>query len=101
MSIDIGKAKKVLSESFMENHSNVNEDDAKDLIATSLKKIKHLKEECAQNERLQAAKQIVKDFMAGYSTTIKYEEAKIAFLLEKIEEIERGDINPDSAANMP
>lgn len=100
MAINLGKAKKVLSKSFMENHENINEDDAKDLMAKSLKKIKDLKEEMSQNERLQAAKQIVKDLESGYKSTVKYEEAKIAFLLEKIEEIENGDVNPESGANL-
>lgn len=99
MAISIGKAKKVLSKSFQENHEDVNEDTAKDLIAASLKKIKSLREERDNNERLQAAKQIVKDLTSGYSSTIKYEEAKISFLLEKIEEIESGDVNPESGAN--
>lgn len=100
MAISIGKAKEVLSKSFMENHENVNEDDAKDIIAKALMKIRDLKEEMNQNEQLQAAKQIVKDLESGYKSTVKYEEAKIAFLLEKIDEIESGDVNPESGANL-
>lgn len=100
MAITIGKAKKVLNKTFMENHENVNEDDAKDLIAKSLMKIRDLKEEMNQNDQLQAAKQIVKDLESGYNSTVKYEEAKIAFLLEKVEEIENGDVNPESGANL-
>ena len=100
MAISIGKAKQVLNKSFMENHENVNEDDAKDLIAKSLIKIRALKEEMSQNEQLQAAKQIVKDLESGYKSTVKYEEAKIAFLLEKVEEIENGEVNPESGANL-
>jgi len=100
MSIDIGKAKKVLSKSFQENHEDVNEDTAKDLIASSLKKIKGLRDERDANDRLTAAKQIVKDLTSGYTSTIKYEEAKISFLLEKIEEIESGEVNPESAVTL-
>lgn len=100
MAINLGKAKKVLSKSFMENHEDINEDDAKDLIAKSLKKIRDLKEEMSQNEQLQAAKQIVKDLESGYKSTVKYEEAKITFLLEKVDEIENGEVNPESGANL-
>lgn len=100
MAIDLGAAKKVLSKSFTENHENIDEDNAKDLIAKSLKKIKALQEEMSQNERLQAAKQIVKDLESGYKSTVKYEEAKITFLLDKIEEIESGEVNPESGANL-
>jgi hypothetical protein len=100
MAIDLGAAKKVLSQSFTENHENIDEDSAKDLIAKCLKKIKALQEEMSQNERLQAAKQIVKDLESGYKSTVKYEEAKITFLLDKIEEIESGDVNPESGANL-
>ena len=100
MAISIGKAKKVLNKTFMENHDKVNEDDAKDLITKSLMKIRALKDEMSQNEQLQAAKQIVKDLESGYKSTVKYEEAKIAFLLEKVEEIENGEVNPESGANL-
>ncbi len=65
-----------------------------------MKRIKDLKEEMSQNERLQAAKQIVKDLESGYKSTVKYEEAKISFLLEKVEEIENGEVNPESAVNL-
>ena len=100
MAISIGKAKQVLTKSFQENHENINDDEAKDLMAKSLGKIKALREERDANERLVAAKSIVKDLTSGYNSTIKYEEAKIAFLLEKVEEIENGDVNPESGANL-
>ena len=42
-------------------------------------------EEKEGHTELQAAKEIVKDLNAGFSSAIKYEKAKIEFLLEQIE----------------
>lgn len=94
MSVNQGKAKKVLSKSFVENHESVTEDQAADLIVQSELQIRSLEEERSQDDKFNAAKQIVKDLGAGYSSAIKYEKAKISFLLEKIEEIQAGDVNP-------
>ena len=94
MSVNQGKAKKVLSKSFVENHEQVTEDQAADLIVESELQIRSLEEERSNDDKLNAAKQIVKDLGAGYSSAIKYEKAKISFLLEKIEEIQAGDVNP-------
>lgn len=99
MSIDKGAAKKVLSQSFVDNHDDVNEDDANALIIKSLQVIKELETERDDNEQLRAAKQIAKDMNAGYSNAIKYEKAKISFLLEKLAEIQDGSVNPSSGAN--
>jgi len=91
--------KKVLSKSFVDNHENVNEDVAADLIVKATQKIRAIKEERAAHEKLAQAKQIVKDLNAGFSSALKYEQAKIDFLLEKIEEIQSGEVNPSSGAN--
>lgn len=99
MGVNQGKANKVLSKSFVENHATISEDEAADLIVKAELQIRELEEERANDEKLAAAKQIVKDLGAGYSSAIKYEKAKISFLLEKIEEIQSGDVNPDSGAN--
>lgn len=89
--------KKVLSKSFVDNHENVTEDVAADLIIKASIKIREIKEERATNEKLAQAKQIVKDLNSAYSSTIKYEQAKIEFLLEKIQEIQSGEVNPSSS----
>ena len=94
MSVNQGKAKKVLSKSFVENHESVTEDQAADLVVQAELQIRQLEEERSQDDKLNAAKQICKDLGAGYSSAIKYEKAKISFLLEKIEEIQAGDVNP-------
>jgi len=96
---NIETVKKTLSKSFVDNHENVTEDVAADLIVKAEMQIKDLREDRAANEKLALAKQIVKDLNAGYASSIKYEQAKISFLIEKIEEIQSGDVNPSSGAN--
>ncbi len=101
MSVSLGKAKKVLSKSFLENNANISVDQAADMVVRSELKIRDLTEERNNDENLTAAKQVVKDLSAGYNSAIQYEQAKISFLLEKIASIESGEVNPDSAVNQP
>lgn len=91
--------KKTLSKSFVDNHEDINEDAAGALIVESTQKIKEIEQEREADEKLTAARQIVKDISSAYTSAIKYEKAKINFLLEKIEEIQGGDVNPSSGAN--
>jgi hypothetical protein len=91
--------KKGLSQSFLENHQNVDADVASDLIVKAEQKIRAIREDRNANERLAQAKQIVKDLNSAYTSTIKYEQAKIDFLLDKLQEIESGEVNPSSGAN--
>ena len=91
--------KKSLAQSFVENHEDVSEDVAADLIVKSEQKIKEIDEERAADDKLAMAKQIVKDLNGAYTAAVKYERAKIRFLLEKIDEIQGGDVNPSSGAN--
>jgi hypothetical protein len=93
-----GSAKKTLSQSFVDNHENVSEDVASELIVKAEQKIKEIREERVADDKLSAAKQIVKDLNAAYTSAIRYEEAKIQFLLDKIEEIQTGSVNPTSSA---
>lgn len=95
----MANAKKVLSKSFVDNHESVDEDKAGQLIVSAELKIKEIEEERQADERLMAAKQIVKDLQSAYTSAIKYERAKIQFLLEKIQEIQGGEVNPSSAVN--
>lgn len=92
-------SKKALSKSFVDNHENVDESKAGELIVSAELKVKEIEEERAADERLMAAKQIVKDLNSAYTSAIKYERAKIQFLLEKIQEIQAGEVNPSSAVN--
>lgn len=90
---------KTLSKSFVDNHENITEDAAGELIVKANQTIRHLEQEREADEKLAAAKQIVKDLNGAYTSAIKYEKAKISFLLEKIEEIQSGEVNPSSGAN--
>ena len=95
----MSNVKKALSRSFVDNHEEVNEDKAGELIVSAELKIKDIEEERAADERLMAAKQIAKDLNSAYTSAIKYERAKIQFLLEKIQEIQGGEVNPSSVVN--
>ena len=88
MSVQEGKIKSILSQSFIENNENISEDKAGEMIVSCLQKIGSLEEERDADEKLKAAKQIKKDLESGYSSAIKYEKAKISFLLDKINEIQ-------------
>jgi len=90
-------SKSSLSQSFVDNHENVSEDVAAELVVKATKKIREIKQERTADEKLMAAKQITKDLNAAYASAIKYEEAKIQFLLEKIESIEDGSVNPHAS----
>lgn len=90
---------KALSKSFVDNNENVNEDFAGEQIVKANQKIKEIEAERDADEKLQAGKQIVKDINSAYTSAIKYERAKINFFLEKIEEIQNGEVNPSSGAN--
>lgn len=96
MAVDLGKAKKILSQTFLEDNENVNEDEAAHLIVKAEQQIKGLTEEMQSDERLNAAQQVVKDLKSGYNNAIKYEQAKVQYLLAKIEEIQEG-VNPDAS----
>lgn len=77
-----------LNKTFVDNCANISEDQAGELIVKCSQKIKEVEKERAEDEKLNAAKEIVKDLNAGYGAIIKQEKAKIAFLLDKIEEIQ-------------
>jgi len=92
-------SRKALSKSFVDNNESINEDAAGELIVKAEIKIKEIQDERDADERLAAAKQIMKDLNSAYASTIKFERAKISFLLEKIQEIQNGEVNPSSGAN--
>jgi len=92
----MSNAKKTLSKSFVDNHENVTEDVAGELIVKAEQKIREIREERESDEKLRAAKDIAKDLNAAYTSAIRYEQAKIDFLLEKITEIQSGEVNPSS-----
>ena len=97
MAVDIGKAKKVLNQAFLDNVSDISEDEAANLIVRSEQKLRDLRNEMANDEDLLGAQQVVKDLKGAYTSALKYEEAKIAHLLEKIDEIQSGEVNPEAS----
>ena len=96
MSVNLGKAKKVLSETFVKDNKDITEDKAMELIVKAEIAIKELEEERDQDDQLNAAKMVVRDLSAGSSSATKYEQAKIQYLIAKIQEIQEG-VNPTAS----
>lgn len=92
----MSKAKNILSKTWLENVKDVSEDQAAEMVVKAEMKIKELLEEQANDEKLTAAKQIVKDLNASYSSVVAMEKARIAYLLDRITEIQEG-INPTAS----
>lgn len=77
--------KKVLTESWVSQNKSLSEEEAKSKLIESEFEIRAALEEKEGHEQLNAAREIVKDLNAGFSSAVKYEKAKIEFLLEQIE----------------
>jgi hypothetical protein len=86
--IDLGKADQILSKSFVDSVKDLSEDDLRDLVVQCQKNIRKIKLEKKNDGRLQAAKDMVKDLSAAYSSAVSHEESKTSFLMEKLEEID-------------
>jgi hypothetical protein len=97
MSLDLGRAKKILSSTFLEDNKDVSEDEAATLIVKAEQKIRDLQLEMEGDENLQAAIQVKKDLESGYKSVIAVEKAKIQYLLSRIDEIQSGEVNPHSS----
>ena len=76
---------KILTESWVNNNRNLTEVEATAELLRSQFAIKDTLHEKDEDQKLAAAKEIVSDLNAGYSSVVKYEKAKIEFLLELIE----------------
>jgi hypothetical protein len=86
--INIGEAEGQLNKSFKETVDGMNEDEINELLVKSMQRIKSIKDDMEQDERLKAAKNITKDLSEGYSSARKYEQKRIDYLLSKLEEIQ-------------
>ena len=86
---------KLLTESWVASNKDLGESEAEKALITSEFEIKQLLHDKEDHEQLQAAKEIVKDLNAGFSSGIKYEKAKIEFLLEQIENIRIANANKE------
>lgn len=78
---------KVLTESWVSNRRNLTEEEAEKELVQAEFEIKQIVHEQKNNQQLQAAKEVVKDLNSGFSSAVKYEKAKIEFLLEHIENV--------------
>lgn len=78
---------KVLTESYVASKADLTETEAEKELIEAEFAIKQLHYEKENDQQLNAAREIVKDLNAGYSSASKYEKAKIEFLLEKIENL--------------
>lgn len=96
MSVNIGSAKSVLSETFIKDADEISEDGAMEAIVKASIEIKDLEEEKDNDDQLNAAKVIVKDLNSGYTAAIRHNKAKIRHLIGKIEEIQEG-VNPHAS----
>lgn len=76
---------KVLSDSFVANNKDITEEEAKNKLIQCQFAIKDINYEKENDDQLNAAKEIVKELNAGYSSAITHEKAKIEFLLEVIQ----------------
>jgi len=95
--VNMGKASKVLTKTFIDSYKNVSEDEAALMIVEAMKKVREIKGEQNEDEKLKAAKQITKDLNSAYRDAAKYEKAKIDWLLDRIDEIQAGTVNPTSS----
>jgi len=86
---------KILTESWVANNLNLSESEAEKALINSEFEIKTLTYDKENHEQLKAAKEIVKDLNAGFSSGVKYEKAKIEFLLEQIENIRISNANKE------
>ena len=93
MAVNLGKAKNTLSKTWSENVRDISEDEAASMVVRAEQKIRDILDEQQADDKLNAAKQIVKDLNAGYSSIVSLEKAKIRHLLERVQEIQDGEVN--------
>ena len=78
--------KEILSSTFKENNTGLTEEELNERVAQCELVIRALTEEKKTDTQLLSAQEIVKDINGGYNDAIKYERAKIEFLLDKIDD---------------
>jgi vacuolar-type H+-ATPase subunit I/STV1 len=79
------KASKVLTTTFKDACKDMSEDDLNAEVAKAMQRMRLLKEEMEADEKLMAAKAIVKDLNEAFSATRKYETARVDYLLGLLE----------------
>lgn len=96
MSVDMGKAKKILSDAFVKNVDELSEDELLDQVISVENTVRELNEEQKNDEQLRAAKEVVKDLNAGYTNAMKHEKAKLDYLINRINELRNTEIGENS-----
>ena len=86
--VKMNEASEVLNKSFRETCDAMNEDELNNVLVKSMQRIKAIKDERDNDEKLNAAKQITKDLSEGYSSATKYETKRIDYILGKLEELQ-------------
>lgn len=86
--LSLGKAEEVLSKSFVDNVKDLTQEELQELVVQCEKTVRKLKLEKKNDDRLNAAKDLVKDLGGAYTSAISYEDAKKSFLMDRIEEID-------------
>ena len=87
-SLDLGKAKDLVTSTFLDSCNDFDENEIANRIVEAEQIKKELKIEQESHEELQAAKQIVKDLNSSFRAATQYEDAKIQVLLAKLEELQ-------------
>lgn len=95
--LSMGKARTLLDQTFIEDVNDMNEDELAAQVIRALIRKKSLAEEMVGDERIQAAKQLVKDLESGYKDSMKMYDAKVGYILDKIKEIQEGNANPHAS----
>lgn len=84
--MDIKKIIARLPVGFVEDSAAWGEQELKDCIVKAETVLRDTEREMKSNEKLQGAKEIVKDIGGAYNDTIKAQKAKIAYSLHLLEE---------------
>ncbi len=91
--MDIKKIIAKLPTGYIDDTSSMNGADLRTEIIKAETAIREMQKEMAADEKLQGARELVKDFVAGYNEVKKAQRAKIEYLLHVLEE--RGELTID------
>jgi hypothetical protein len=81
----MANTKQSLSQSFLENVEQMAETELLNAICDASMTIKSVNADKAGDDKLSAAREIVKDLAGAYNECIKYEKTKIKHMLERLE----------------